>query len=160
MEIVDMAIWTFWILVKILDFQISPQNDGGDDGDGDGVPRTLPIWQEPWSITCRDQISRSGIPHFDNVVKIIKLLVSTGVCSCSARPTPEKPTDFKHLRLRGGHQWLAGRTCTSCHYLQVYGCFFLFCFLSPLLLSTSLLDMSLSFCPSRSPAPQMWDVIP
>ena len=34
------------------------------DGGG-GVPRILPIWQEPWSITCRDQISRSGIPHFD-----------------------------------------------------------------------------------------------
>ena len=35
-----------------------------DDGGG-GVPTTLPIWQEPWSITPRDQISRSGIPHFD-----------------------------------------------------------------------------------------------
>ena len=29
-------------------------------------PNNSPIWPEPWSITPRDQISRSGsIPHFD-----------------------------------------------------------------------------------------------
>ena len=39
--------------------------DGGDDGDG--VPTTLPIWQEPWTITHRNQITRTGIPHFDNL---------------------------------------------------------------------------------------------
>ena len=33
--------------------------DGGG-GDGDGVPTTLPIWQEPWTITHRNQISRAG----------------------------------------------------------------------------------------------------
>ena len=44
---------------------IVPQpGDGG--GDDDDIPRTLPIWQEPWSITHRNQISRSGIPHFDS----------------------------------------------------------------------------------------------
>ena len=37
----------------------------GDGGGGDDVPRTLPIWQEPWSIT-QNQISRSRIPHFDH----------------------------------------------------------------------------------------------
>ena len=29
----------------------------GDGGGGDGVPTTLPIWQEPWTITHRNQIS-------------------------------------------------------------------------------------------------------
>ena len=37
---------------------------GIDSSDG-GVPATLPIWQEPWAITPRNQISHSGIPHFD-----------------------------------------------------------------------------------------------
>ena len=37
--------------------------DGG--GSGDGVPTTLPIWPGPQPITPRDQISHSGIPHFD-----------------------------------------------------------------------------------------------
>ena len=30
-------------------------------------PNNCPIWPEPWTITPRDQISRSGsIPHFDD----------------------------------------------------------------------------------------------
>ena len=37
----------------------------GGDGGGDDVPTTLPSWQVPESITHRDQISRSGIPHSD-----------------------------------------------------------------------------------------------
>ena len=46
-----------------LNFQVMA-GDGGDGGGG-GVPRTLPIWQEPWTIKPRNQISRSGIPHCD-----------------------------------------------------------------------------------------------
>ena len=47
------------------------QNDaddggGGDDDDDDGdAGTTHPSWQVPESITHREQISRSGIPHSD-----------------------------------------------------------------------------------------------
>ena len=34
-------------------------------------PNNSPIWPEPWTITPRDQISRSGsIPHFDDLWKV------------------------------------------------------------------------------------------
>ena len=39
--------------------------DGGGGDDGGGVPTILHIWEGPWTITCREQISRSGIHHFD-----------------------------------------------------------------------------------------------
>ena len=57
-------------------------SDGGDDGDG--FPRTLSIWLEPWSNVPRDQISRSGNPSlrqsetiksmFKNLCEINKML--------------------------------------------------------------------------------------
>ena len=78
LEIVDRTIQYFSSILEILDRTIhicsyvdvaggrggSPgvgggHGNGGGDGDGDGA--------DPWTITPRDQISRSGsIPHFDN----------------------------------------------------------------------------------------------
>ena len=52
--------------------QLELPGDGGDgDGDG-GAPTTLPTWQEPWTITHRNQISCVGIPHFDMNVRIFR----------------------------------------------------------------------------------------
>ena len=47
----SMLTWRHW-----------PPSDGGGDGDGGDVPRTLSIWLGPGSITPRDQISRAGNP--------------------------------------------------------------------------------------------------
>ena len=33
--------------------------------DADGGADNFSIWPDPHPIACRDQISRSGIPHFD-----------------------------------------------------------------------------------------------
>ena len=64
--------WNLGEFLEILNLgQNVNLNDADDDGDGGGgggdddVPTTLPSWQVPESITHRDQISRSGIPHSD-----------------------------------------------------------------------------------------------
>ena len=38
-----------------------------DGGDGDGVPTTLPIWQDPWGTVCRNQMSRAGNPSLRQI---------------------------------------------------------------------------------------------
>ena len=46
---------------------VAGRRRGSPGGGGGGDPNNSPIWPEPWTITPRDQISRSGsIPHFDS----------------------------------------------------------------------------------------------
>ena len=52
--VVKLKITTFWIL----DFSIFRD-------DAAGGADNFSIWPDPHPIACRDQISRSGIPHFD-----------------------------------------------------------------------------------------------
>ena len=70
--------------------QLELPGDGG--GDSDGVPTTLPIWQEPWSITCRDQISRSGIDHFD--INVVIKQIYGGPCDVSRKQLVQCLKDF------------------------------------------------------------------
>ena len=46
------------------------QNDAADDDDDGDAGTTHPSWQVQESITHRDQISRSGIPHSDIYIYI------------------------------------------------------------------------------------------
>ena len=56
------------------------------DGDGGGLPTTLPIWQDSWSISRREQVSRSG-ESLTSIDSIPPMFLSLAVCCRSVTDT-------------------------------------------------------------------------
>mgnify|MGYP001255072277 CR=1 FL=1 len=48
-------------------FESEFHTDADDDDDDDAAGDDSPIWPDPYPIAHRDEISRSGIPHFDYI---------------------------------------------------------------------------------------------